>query len=708
MSYRNCVYNNKTKSVSLWTWDAAGNRVLQELDYNPYLYLESKSGDAKSIYGTALKKREFNTLWDRNKFVKESGIRRIFENLPPYQQFLIDNYYHCNEDDDFAKHPLKIMFLDIECPSPPDRGFPEPELAEEVINLITCYDSLSKKYTVFGLKQYDSDRKDVKYHHCKSEEDLLKKFIGHFSSDYPDAIVGYNSNSFDIPYLVNRITFQLGKEWADELSPIGRIYEKINQEGKFGMPSKEYVIEGICCLDYYVMYKKFAMEPLESYKLDYVAEVELDENKVDYEGSLWDLARDDWNKFVLYNIIDVELMVKLDDKLRYLELLRFISYLGLCNMENAIKTVPVINGAVAIRARHRGEKIPTFIRPKVEGKIPGAYVAVPKLGFAENIVSFDANSLYPSVMISLNMSPETKVGSVEKIDDTYHIKHVSGRTFELSKENYARYIKEEKLARSEYNILFTQKRKGIMPEFLDFLYNKRKEMKGKMIKCKREFESSKKTLSKKEKSEREMEIQKYDTFQHAYKITLNSTYGYCANKYAPLGDDEIGASVTLTGQAVIKYSNDVFRSFIKEFYPDAYDKVESGLIYNDTDSVVGDTLLSIFNGEIKIEDLWNDTPSNISFTEFGHEMKELKDVFVSSCEMIDPDYRLWNYSKVKRIFRHKVSKRKFKIKYGDKEVIMTEDHGLMVYRDGVLIRISPKEYKKGDKILIETHENVSL
>jgi DNA polymerase elongation subunit (family B) len=165
-------------------------------------------------------------------------------------------------------------------------------------------------------------------------------------------------------------------------------------------------------------------------------------------------------------------------------------------MENAIKTVPVINGAVAIRARHRGEKIPTFIRPKVEGKIPGAYVAEPKMGFAENIVSFDANSLYPSVMISLNMSPETKVGSVEKIDDTYHIKHVSGRTFELSKENYAKYIKEEKLARSEYNILFTQKRKGIMPEFLDFLYNKRKEMKGKMIKCKREFESLKKILPK--------------------------------------------------------------------------------------------------------------------------------------------------------------------------------------------------------------------
>jgi len=583
--YRNCVYHNKTRSVHLWTWDASGNRIFQELDFKPYLYLESKNGEDKSIYGTSLKLREFETLWDRNKFVKESGITRIFENLPPYQQFLVDNYYHCCEDDDFAKHPLKIMYIDLECPSPPDRGFPEPDLAAEVINLITCYDSLAKKYTVFGLKQYIPTRTDVAYYHCKSEEDLLKRFIGHFSSDYPDALVGYNSNSFDIPYLINRITFQLGKEWADELSPIGRIYEKINNEGKFGQPTKEYVIEGICCLDYYVMYKKFSMEPLESYKLDYVADVELGKNKVEYDGSLWDLAKNDWATYTLYNIIDVELLVKLEEKLRYLELLRFVSYLGLCNMENAIKTLPVINGAVAIRARHRNEKIPTFVRPKVDGKIPGAYVADPKLGFSEKIVSFDANSLYPSVMISLNMSPETKVGKVEKINDVYHIRHVSGRTFELTKDNYLKYIKEEKLCKSDSDILFSQKRKGIMPEFLDFLYTKRKEMKSKMISLRREYQDNKLSYSDSESITKQTEIQKYDTFQHAYKITLNSTYGYCANKYAPLGDDEIGASVTLTGQAAIKQSIDIYMNYLKEKlvdYPDL--NLNDYYIYSDTDS----------------------------------------------------------------------------------------------------------------------------
>jgi DNA polymerase elongation subunit (family B) len=546
--------------------------------------LEDKRGEDTSIYGTPLKKREFDTLWDRNKFVKESGITRVFENIPPYQQFLIDNYFHCNGDEDFSKNPLKVMILDIECPGVPGGKFPEPELAENVIDLLSCYDTLTKKYTVFGLKAYTPKAKNVVYTHCKSEHDLLKKFIGHFSSDYPDCLVGWNSAGFDIPYIVNRITFELGKEWADELSPLGRIYEKINKQGKFGAPSKEYVIEGISCVDYFVLYKKFAMEPLESYKLSYVAEFELDDNKVDYVGSLAELSIKDWETYVDYNLQDVKLIVDLDDKLRYIELLRFISYLALCNMENAIKTNPVITGAIAIRARYRNEKIPTFVRNGTGEKIAGAYVAPPKLGFSKNIVSFDANSLYPSVMITGNMSPETKVGSVEKIGDMFHIRHVTGRTYEMTKDNYLKYIKAEQITRSESNILFSQKKVGIMPEFLDFLYTKRKEMKAKMSALKKELKERKGSMTKKEISAMESDIQKYDTFQHAYKITLNSTYGYCANKFAPLGDREIGESVTLTGQSVIKKSNELVMEFLTSKYPEVVGYDNEILIYNDTDS----------------------------------------------------------------------------------------------------------------------------
>ncbi len=585
--YRNCVYNNSTKSIHLWTWDANGERVKQELPYRPYIYLEDKDGDATSIYGNKLKKKEFNTEWDRRKFVKESGIKKIYENIPPYQQFLIDNNYYHNDSDDFSKYPLKIMFLDIECPSDPniDEGaFPDSWNPLQVINLLTCYDTETKRYTVFGLNPHNTKRTNVDYIHCQTEKQLLMKFVKYFSSNYPDVLTTYNGADFDIPYTVNRITELLGKEWADRLSPIGRIYEKLNRDGKFGAPTREYVIEGISCLDYFVLYKKFSMEKRETYKLDYIAEVELEENKVEYEDSLWDLSKNDWDTYVEYNIVDVELLVKLDAKLNYIDLLRFLSYLGLCNMENAIKTLPLINGAVAVQARKRDTKIPTFNRGFSDEKIPGGFVGEPITGFSSNIVSFDANSLYPSVMISCNMSPETKLGRLEKDGEEYKMHHVSGKTYTLTKENMNTYLKSEDAAISKSNIVFSQKKVGLMPEFLDSLYAKRKIEKAKMLKKEKELNAKKKSLSEDEIRALEYEIQKYDTIQYAYKITLNSTYGYCANKYAPLGDLEIGASVTLTGQAVIKKSNDLFKQFVIEKYPEIGQFNGEALIYNDTDS----------------------------------------------------------------------------------------------------------------------------
>jgi DNA polymerase elongation subunit (family B) len=569
--YRNAVYSNKDKAVFLFSWDSDGNRVTEKWDYKPYLMLEDKNGEHKSIYGTSLRKKDFNSSYDRNKFVEDCGIKRIFENLPPYQQFLIDNFWHSCEDEDFSKHPLKVCFLDIECPGDANSGFPEPETASEVINLLTCYDSLSKKYVSFGLKSTNLKRDDLIYYHCKSEHDLLKKFINYFSDDYPDVLVGWNSSGFDVPYLVNRIKFELGEEWANKLSPIGRIYEKINPNGKFGQQSKEYVIEGISCLDYLVMYQKFNMEKQESYKLDYIGETEVGFNKIEYEGSLWDLSVKDWDKYLEYNVRDIELLVALDEKLDYISLLRFLAYTGLCSLENAIKTVPCMNGAIAIKARERGECIPTFIKPVSEYRAPGGYVAEPKIGFAENIVSFDANSLYPSVMISLNLSPETKIGKVEKIGDMVHLHHVSGRTFELTPEKFGIFIKQEKAALSKSGHLFSQKKKGIVPEFLDNLYTKRKEMKSKMIEAR--------------KAGNKAAEQKFDTVQYAYKIHLNSLYGYMLNKYAPMGDEDIGTSVTLTGQAAIKQSVEIFQSYLKDKIPDIDDVTLSNtMVYGDTDS----------------------------------------------------------------------------------------------------------------------------
>lgn len=706
--YRNCVYNSREKKITLFTWDAHGNRVREEVDYYPYLYLEDKKGEESSIYGTRVKKKEFANAFERKKFLQQSNITRVFENLPPAQQFLIDNYWmHC-ENDDFAKNEIKVMYLDIETYS---KEFPDVETAPHTINLITVYDSLTKKYHTFGLKPYTSKNKNVNYTHCLGEEQLLKNFLKFYRSDYPDALVGWNNVGFDIPYLINRIVNVLGEDYVRDLSPVGRYYERIDKTAKFGTPMKYYVIEGVASIDYMVMYKKFSMDKQESYSLNYIAEVELGKNKIQYDGKLWELADNDWNTFVDYNIQDVELLVDLEHELQYIELLRFTSYLGMCDMEKAVKTVGVINGAIAVRARQRGEMIPTFVRPKTDEKIPGGYVAAPIPGLYENIVSFDANSLYPSVMISLNLSPETKLGRIEKVNDNrIDLYHVSGKRYELTPDQFKEFVKREDASLTKAKFLFSQKKRGIMPEFLDFLYRKRKEMKGKMIETKKYLKENKDSLSNDRVQELETLIKKLDTYQNAYKITLNSTYGYCANKYAPLGDDDIGKSVTLTGQAAIKKSNDLLTQFLKikniEISDEELSKV---LIYNDTDSYVAETEIVTNKGIFDAASLWNEfqLKKTNTITTHGHEIQSVENDNLE-VRTYDSKNNIVKWGKVKNLIRHKVSKKKYKIKAGGKEIIMTEDHGCMAIRDGELVRVSPKEIIDGDNMIIIDNNRHSI
>jgi DNA polymerase elongation subunit (family B) len=585
--YRNCVYNNRERCVHLFSWDADGNRVKYDLDFNPYLFLEKPNGEEESIFKTKLTKREFDTGFERNKFLKDSNVKRIFENLPPAQQFLIDNYWHQNNEEDFSKHPLKVMFIDIETFS--NKGkFPDIQNPEDIINLITCYDSIKERYVTFGLKPFDASHitdKKIKYIHCKSEELLLKAFIKFWEMDYPDVVSGWNSSGFDMPYIINRIAVVLDEEWQKRLSPIGRIYEKVKKRVKFGEPPIQFVIEGVSSVDYMVLYQKFKLDKQESYKLDFIAEVELGKNKIEYEGQLWELSIRDWKTFVDYNILDVELLVRLDDELRYMKTLRFLANIGLTNIEKAIDTVPIMNGALAVQARKRNQRIPTFIKPLKIGKNPGAYVREPKRGISENLVSFDANSLYPSVMISLNLSPETKIGRYEEFENTYKIYHVTGRVYEFDKEKFENYIKAEQVVFTKAGFLFSQKRKGIVPEYLDWLYSERQKMQKAMKDCKTKLKEDK-TLSKKERSFIQSEQNRYDSIQYAYKINLNSLYGYMGNAYAPMGDDDIASSVTLTGQAVIKNSNDIFQKSLIEKYPDLTQyELNDSIIYNDTDSL---------------------------------------------------------------------------------------------------------------------------
>ena len=578
MSYRNVVYNSRDCTCTLFTWDEDGNRIQRTTSFEPYLYVEDPRGSQTSIYGTKVLKRTFSNAYNRRKFIQDSGIKRVFENTPAQQQFLIDLYWQENEKPEFSKHQLKTCFLDIETFSVD--SFPDVDDPTHVINVITCYDTFSKKFHTFGLKPYTGEgRSDVVYKHCESESELIISFLEYLEQDYPDILTGWNSEFFDLPYIINRTERILGQDYVNRMSPLHNVYYRV-MKGQFGQTKKRYYVDGVACPDFLDVYKRFCLKLRESYKLDAIGEVELGEKKVDYGTmSLAELSERDWNTFVDYNIQDVNLLVRLEEKLQYLSLLRMLSYVGLTTLESAMGTIQVINGALCIRARERGEVLSTFVRAAADGKNPGAYVAEPKRGFKNNIVSFDANSLYPNVMISLNTSPETKVGKINVVDDNVIVQHVSGKQINLSKPSFAKFLKDEQCALSKAGILFTQKKKGIIPEFLEYYYNKRVEVKKKLFKTKQQYKKDTSNIDLK------YEVERLNTEQMVIKILINSCYGYMGNKHAPIGDDDIASSVTLTGQAVIKQSNEFIKDYLKQQVVDISDHdLEQCIIYNDTDS----------------------------------------------------------------------------------------------------------------------------
>jgi DNA polymerase elongation subunit (family B) len=576
MSYRNIAYLPKEECVRLFTWDDQGKRISYDVSYNPYLYIESNNQpDKLSIFNTPLKKRSFKNQFERSKFVKDSNIKRLFENLSVNQQFLIDMYWKDYEKPEFISNPLKVMFLDIETYSVD--GFPIPEQASHTINLITCYDSLTNKYTTFGLKnEYIPKNDNEIYIKCFNERELLLKFIDYFSKDYPDIISGWNSHGFDIPYIINRIINLFDIDTIQKLSPVGRVYSR-SMKGQFGREQIRWYIDGISSVDYQDVYKKFAPNR-ENYKLDTIAKIELDEQKIDYGSSnLSDLANDNWNLFVDYNIQDVKLLVRLDETLKYIDLLRMLSVAGLTTVEASMGSMSVIVGACAIRGRQKNELIPTFIRPPDNGsQNAGAYVKVPEPGFQKNIVSFDANSLYPNTMITLNLSPETKIGKIiSKEDNKITILDTTNREFNLTKEKFAHLINSQNLSISKAGVLFTQKKKGIIPEVVDHYYKKRVEVKKELTKLKKKFKENEKNKNL------EFEINRLETKQLTIKIFINSVYGALGNKVFPLGDDDLAESITLTGQAVIKESAEIVKRYIENIVQKDVGDINK---YTDTDS----------------------------------------------------------------------------------------------------------------------------
>lgn len=583
--YRSAVYLPNNRLVRLFSWDVHGNRISYDTSYEPYIYLETAgTGDAVSIFNTQLKKKTFNTHYDRYKYLNDNEGQRIFENLPAVQQFLVDTFYTKNESSDFSKFPIKVYFIDIETYSVD--SFPDINQANHEVNVITVYDTLSKQFFTWGTKPTTKPMENVTYIFCRNEKEMFLKFLDFFERDYPDILSGWNSEFFDVPYVINRLNVLFGSDYAKRLSPVGRLSSRAFMS-KYGKQQIRWYIEGIACIDYLDIYRKFCPKMRESYKLNDIAELEEVGSKVDYgDQNLSSLADNNWDTFVEYNIQDVNLLSKLENKLKYLELLRSIAYAGCTTFEGALGTLSVVNGLCAIKARHKGLRIHTFNREVDEShKNEGAYVGEPQRGFQTHIMSVDANSLYPNTMITLNLSPETKIGNiVNKTDTQVEIQHVNGKKFTVTAQGFEDFLKAEKVAVSLAGVLFSQKKKGIVPEIVDSFYKKRVEIQKLQDAYTKQMVDLSKTSQ--EYLDLKKETDSLEIKQYTIKILINSIYGYFGNKRAPMGDDDLARSITLTGQAVIKQSNLLVRDYIKNVagVTDDYLSKNDPIIYNDTDS----------------------------------------------------------------------------------------------------------------------------
>jgi DNA polymerase elongation subunit (family B) len=385
--------------------------------------------------------------------------------------------------------------------------------------------------------------------------------------------------------LVNRIQKVLGDEVAKRLSPVDVIYSR-NIVSKFGKYNTRWHLKGVSCVDYLDVYKKFSQGLRESYKLNDVGEHELGEKKVDFgDMNLATLADTDWKTFVDYNIQDVNLLVKMEEKLQYLELLRMLAYVGLTPFENAMGTLNVITGAAVVEGRKNELIVPTFVTDKETSRYEGAYVGEPERGFKEYIVSFDLNSLYPNIMISLNLSPETKMGKFHINKDNVTVHKLKGDPSDVPKNVFAKTLKDLNLSISKANIIFSQKKKGIFPTIVDNFYNERVKIRRRMNKCKRQLAD----LPENDPSAPELKdkINKLHIKQFTIKIFINTVYGYFGNKHAPMGDPDISRSITLTGQAVLKQSNKILTEYFKDKCQLTDEQVANDpiVVYNDTDSV---------------------------------------------------------------------------------------------------------------------------
>ena len=541
-------------------WD--DKKGYQVIPYKPYAYVKHSNGTHVSLYGDRLKK-----VFD---YDKEDP--HLFESdVPPTTRFLVDQY--TNSDDSSEGH--RMIFIDIEVEV--TDGFPDAQRASNTITAITMWDKLSDTYYTYvtdpkkQIKNYTENNVVVEL--FTTEYEMLNKFYQKYMEIKPTIISGWNTDFFDIPYLYNRAVRVLGKSVAGLLSPISEV--------KWNEYKGRYVIAGVSCLDYLSLYKKFSFIQQSSYRLDYIGEVEVGMKKIEYEGTLNDLYENELQKFIDYNIRDVKILVDLDKKLNYIEIARGVAHLGHIPYEDVYMSSRYLEGAILVYLKKMSIVAPNRPpRPKKldDDKFAGAYVQRPQKGKHDWVYDLDITSMYPSVIRSLNISPETKVGKVEGWDaekfidknnkKTYTITDKGGKEMgKFTESELQTYFNQAEVSVASNGVMYRTDKQGLIPALLTKWFNERVEMR---------------KLVKKFNEQGDTEKEEYfDRRQYLQKIILNSLYGVLGLPVFRFYDLDNAEATTLTGQSLIKFSKKITNHFYNNELGDTKDYV----IYIDTDSI---------------------------------------------------------------------------------------------------------------------------
>ena len=518
------------------------------------------------IYGNPLESKSFRTIKEASAYIQQ------FDGVPNAQIYGLSNFDYAfihemfPDEITYDKKHIKIGIIDIEVGS--ENGFPEASLANEEIQAITL--KCNGMNHVLGCGDYTTDRRDVDYIKCKSELDLISKFIQLWRRLKLDIVTGWFIEGFDIPYIINRITKLFGEYKARELSPFGWITKR---DFFFKGTKREVIsIYGVSILDYYELYRKFELKVRESYTLNHISYVELKEKKLDFSehGTLHKLYKLDYQKFIDYNIKDVELVERIDQRKGMIDMVLAIAYIAKVNYLDALKQVRLWDMMIYSYLMKKNIIIPArAIGDEVDYE--GAFVKDTKVGMFDWIVSMDINSLYPNIILSFNISPEKLIqNDAEKVD--------------VDKVVDGSFYTDKPYSVAGNGAMFDKNSRGFLPEIIQTLYNKRVAYKTKMLERKNDLEEFKKSGSKDEKKKRqiESEIDNFSILEKTFKVTLNSAYGALGNRFFRFFDVRQAEAITISGQIITK----VMIKDVNDFLNKELDtKDEDYIVAGDTDSI---------------------------------------------------------------------------------------------------------------------------